>query len=100
MSDSDLTADMAELRALVAGTAAEAARVREEVLRIATAFTTVEWFGEVMTLAWGEGYSEGLAERDPAEATARAQKARAGFRVIPGGKAARKRKGSRSGGAA
>jgi hypothetical protein len=99
MSDSDLTADVVELRELVAGTAAEAARVREEVLRIATAFTSVEWMTNVLILARREGYREALAEPGAAEAAGRAQQARAGFRVIHGGKAARKRRGARSGGA-
>jgi hypothetical protein len=88
MSDSDLTGELAELRELVA-----------EVVKIATAFTSVEWMGKVMALAREDGYREGLAEADTYQATARAQQRRAEFRVVPGRPAGRRGKGARGGGA-
>ena len=93
MSDSDLAGELAELREL----ASEVARVAAEVVKIATAFTSVEWMGRLMALAREEGYREGLAAADSHQATARAQQRRAELRVIPARTAARK--GARRGGA-
>ena len=84
MSDSDLTGELAELRELVANTAAETARVAAEVVKIATAFTSVEWMGRLMALAREDGYREGRAEADTYQATAHAQQRRAELRIIPG----------------
>jgi hypothetical protein len=69
MNDTDLAAEVAELRALVD--------------------RTVEWVTGLVGIARQEGYREGLAESDDYAATARAQQARAGFRVILGGRRAR-----------
>jgi hypothetical protein len=90
MSDSDLTGELAELRELVAGTAAETARVAAEVVKIATAFTSAEWMSKVMALAREDGYRERLAEADTHQATARAQQRRAELRAVPGRKDARR----------
>ena len=87
----DLPADVAELGELVAGLAAEMAR-------IASSFGDVEVMADLMLSARQAGYARALAAHDDHEAAARARELRAGFRILQGGKAARKPR--RSGGAA
>jgi hypothetical protein len=80
----DLPADVAELGELVAGLAAEMAR-------IAASVNDVEVMADIMLSARRAGYARGLAVHDDYEAAARARELRAGFQVLQGG---------RSGGAA
>jgi len=87
----DLPGDVAELGELVAGLAAEMAR-------IASSFDDVETVIDIMLSARRNGYARGLAVHDNYEAAAQARERRAAFQVLPGGKAARKPR--RSGGAA
>lgn len=70
MSDRDLAAEVAELRA----------RVDE----------MVTWATGLIGAVRAEGYAEGLAEHDAQLAAGRAQQARAKFQVLPGGRARRK----------
>lgn len=74
MSDTDLAAEVAELRERL-----------DNMVDWATGL-----IGAVRTEGYRQGLAEGRAEVDAYEATARAQQARAGFQVIPGGRSARK----------
>ena len=76
-------ADVADLGELVAGLAAE-------IARIASSFTDVEFMADLMIAARRAGRSEGRAEHDPYQAAAQAQQRRAGFRLVEGGGGARK----------
>ena len=75
-----LSADVADIRALVAELAVEAAEV-------ANALNAVDQFSHVVRLARRAGYAEGRGEHDDRAAAARAAERRAQFQVIPGGKA-------------
>jgi hypothetical protein len=75
-------ADVAGLGELVAGLAAE-------IARIASSFTDVELMADLMIAARRVGVREGRAEHDPYQATAQAQQRRAGFQVLQGGSGAR-----------
>jgi hypothetical protein len=84
--------------------AAELAAVREAVSGLATdvaeitaAIAGLHQDADLAELIIGAkriGYDEGRAERDPLAAEARARKARAQFKVLPGGKAPKARKGT------
>lgn len=84
-------ADVAGLGELVAGLAAE-------IARIASSFSDVEIMTDIMLSARRAGYARGLAVHDGYEAAAHARERRAGFQVLQGGEAARKPR--KSGGAA
>jgi hypothetical protein len=89
-----LAADIAGIRELVAGVAAEAARVAAEVERFAGATEVAGLIIDAVRLGYDQGHEDGRAERDPYAAEARARKARAQFKVLPGGKATEARKGT------
>jgi hypothetical protein len=82
VSDSDLTAAVAELREI-------AASLAETAGRLARMMGSAEYMAGLAAAARHAGYAEAQAENDAYQTTARAQQARAVFQVLPGGKTAR-----------
>jgi hypothetical protein len=76
-----LTSDIADVRALVADLAAESARIAVAVAEFRAHLDLVE----LIKVIHEDGARIGRAEVDPLSAEARAQKARAQFKAIPGG---------------
>lgn len=98
-SNSNVSADVTELREIVAGLTVDMAVLADKFRKLANAATTVDLVVDVALAARDEGYRDGRAEHDRYKAAARAQQARAGLQVLPGGRAARKRTAARRGGA-
>jgi hypothetical protein len=81
MSGSDMSAELAELRALAAAATGEAATLATRIADITTTLTGPEY----IAAARRAGYAAALAEQHDYQAAVRAQQARAAFRGLPGG---------------
>jgi len=81
VSAPDLSAEAAELREIITGLRAEAAELAASLQTMASAVLSMN---TVMAIAFA-AREEGRREGDTYRAAARAQRARAGFQVVPDG---------------